>query len=252
MAVVQSFEGWRAELEGADTPVQVISDHKNLQHFMTTKRLSRRQARWSEFLSRFDFKLVYRPGTQGGKPDALTRRSSDMPQTDDDKRLRHRVQTVIKPQNISPGMHSLALKQNTLHQNQDDTQQPLDCLITAAYKKDPIPTKIREIMDTHDRQLPTGLARLKIPINEMVKKEGKLILKDQLSLLNDNELRLRLLRLCHDNAAAGHPGRTKTYKLCAQLEHLLALQIVTTALPGTFATSGRFTGLLIPFLSLVW
>jgi hypothetical protein len=44
MAVVKSFEEWRAELEGADTPVQVISDHKNLQHFMTTKRLSRRQA----------------------------------------------------------------------------------------------------------------------------------------------------------------------------------------------------------------
>lgn len=216
MAVVQSFEEWRAELEGAATPVQVISDHKNLQHFMTTKRLSRRQARWSEFLSRFEFKLIYRPGTQGGKPDALTRRSSDMPQTDDDERLRHQDQTVIKPQNISPGMHPLALKQNTLHENHDDTQQPLDDLITAAYKKDPIPAKIREIMDKHDRQLPTELARLKIPINEMVERDGRLFVKDRMFVPDDDELRLRLLRSCHDNAAAGHPGRAKTHELLSR------------------------------------
>lgn len=139
-----------------------------------------------------------------------------MPQTDDDKRLRHQDQTVIKLQNILPGMHPLSLKQNTLHRNQDDTQQPLDCLITAAYKKDPIPTKIRETMDTHDRQLLTELARLKIPINEMVEKEGKLIVKDRLFVPNDNELRLRLLRLCHDNAASGHPGRAKTYELLSR------------------------------------
>lgn len=49
MAVVQSFEGWRAELEGAGTPVQVISDHKNLQHFMKTKRLTRRQGDRASF-----------------------------------------------------------------------------------------------------------------------------------------------------------------------------------------------------------
>lgn len=77
-------------------------------------------------------------------------------------------------------MHPLALKQNTLHENQDYTQQALDGLITAAYTKDPIPTKIRETMDTHDRQLPTELARLKIPINEMVEKDGMLFVKDRM------------------------------------------------------------------------
>ena len=32
-------------------------------------------------------------------------------------------------------------------------------------------------MEMHDRQLPTELARLKIPINEMVEREGRLFLK---------------------------------------------------------------------------
>ena len=41
---------------------------------MTAKKLNRRQARWSLFLSRFDFKLHHRPGKKSLKPDALSRR----------------------------------------------------------------------------------------------------------------------------------------------------------------------------------
>jgi len=38
---------------------------------MTAKKLNRRQARWSLYLARFDFKLTHRPGRSMGKPDAL-------------------------------------------------------------------------------------------------------------------------------------------------------------------------------------
>ena len=51
MAIVKAFEEWRPELEGLPEPINVISDHKNLEYFMSSKQLSRRQARWSEFLS---------------------------------------------------------------------------------------------------------------------------------------------------------------------------------------------------------
>jgi hypothetical protein len=37
--------------------------------------LNRRQARWSIFLADFDFEILYQPGTQQGKADALSRRS---------------------------------------------------------------------------------------------------------------------------------------------------------------------------------
>jgi hypothetical protein len=53
LAIVRCFEQWRPELEGASFPIAVLSDHKNLQYFATTKQLSHRQARWSEYLSRF-------------------------------------------------------------------------------------------------------------------------------------------------------------------------------------------------------
>ena len=45
MAIVRAFEEWRPELEGSTYPVEVITDHKNLEYFMSTKQLSRRQAR---------------------------------------------------------------------------------------------------------------------------------------------------------------------------------------------------------------
>jgi len=44
MAIVRAFEEWRPHLEGSRHPIQVWSDHKNLEHFMSTKLLNRRQA----------------------------------------------------------------------------------------------------------------------------------------------------------------------------------------------------------------
>lgn len=51
---------------------------------MTTKQLNRRQAQWSEFLSRVNLKITYLPGKHGDKPDALTRRSRDLTQEKDE------------------------------------------------------------------------------------------------------------------------------------------------------------------------
>ena len=83
MAIIRCFEEWRPALESTPYAIRVLSNHKNLECFMSTKLLSRRQARWSEFLSRFNFKIVYRPGKARAKPDALTRRSGDLPKEGD-------------------------------------------------------------------------------------------------------------------------------------------------------------------------
>ena len=42
LAIICAFEEWRPELESAAEQVQVITDHKILEYFMTTKQLSRR------------------------------------------------------------------------------------------------------------------------------------------------------------------------------------------------------------------
>jgi len=74
LAIVDAFKHWWRYCEGAVHQVEVYSDHQNLEYFTTTKVLNRRQARWAQELAGIDFRIYYRPGTQNGKPDALSRR----------------------------------------------------------------------------------------------------------------------------------------------------------------------------------
>ena len=77
LAIIKAFEEWRAELEGSAHQVQVWCDHRNLQYFRTARMLNDRQARWSDFLSRFDLVIKYFPGRQNVEADALSRRNQD-------------------------------------------------------------------------------------------------------------------------------------------------------------------------------
>lgn len=104
LAIISSFKEWRHYLEGAYLPIKVFTDHRSLEYFTTSKQLNRRQARWSEFLSDFNFVITYRPGVQGTKPDALTRRRDYHP-----LQRGSSLQTETNPQNfqqlLKPGQY---------------------------------------------------------------------------------------------------------------------------------------------------
>jgi len=72
LAIICALEEWRHFLEGAQHPVEIWTDHKNLEYFMTAKELNRCQARWSLYLVHFDFKLAHCPGRSMGKLDMLS------------------------------------------------------------------------------------------------------------------------------------------------------------------------------------
>jgi len=80
LAVVDAFKHRRRYCEGATHQVQVYSDHQNLEYFTTTKVLNRWQARWIQELAGINFRIYYQPGTQNGKPDALSRHSEYRPE----------------------------------------------------------------------------------------------------------------------------------------------------------------------------
>jgi hypothetical protein len=72
LAVVHALRVWRCYLEGAE--FTVYTDHVSNTYFQTQPNLSRRQARWSEFLQRFGaFEWKYRKGAKN-VADALSRR----------------------------------------------------------------------------------------------------------------------------------------------------------------------------------
>ena len=75
LAIVRALEEWEPELLSLQEPFVVVTDHRTLENFMTKQKLNARQVRWAEYLSRFNFKITYRPGCENRAADALSRRS---------------------------------------------------------------------------------------------------------------------------------------------------------------------------------
>jgi len=79
MAIIEAFKEWKHYLSGTTHKVKVYTDHKNLTSFTSTKELNKRQTRWAEFLSEFNFEIIYRKGSDNGRADALSRREDLKP-----------------------------------------------------------------------------------------------------------------------------------------------------------------------------
>src|SRR5260221_6000318 len=84
LAIMHALEEWRHFLEGSDQKFEIHTDHKNLSYFREAHKLNHHQARWSLYLSRFDFVLTHKPRRQMGRPDALLGRV-DHPRRADEK-----------------------------------------------------------------------------------------------------------------------------------------------------------------------
>ena len=59
-AVINALKNWRCYLEGV--PFTVVTDHNPLIFLQSQTNLTRKQARWSQYLQQFEFKWEYRPG----------------------------------------------------------------------------------------------------------------------------------------------------------------------------------------------
>jgi hypothetical protein len=71
LAIVYAMKQWRCYLQAAIHTTTVYSDHMNLQYFKEMNQLNRRQARWAEVLQEYNFKILYRKGTENGKADSF-------------------------------------------------------------------------------------------------------------------------------------------------------------------------------------
>ena len=82
LAIVHALDEWEHKLLSLQEPFLVMTDHRALEYFMTKQKLNARQARWATYLSWFNIKMIYRPGSKNRAADALSRGS---PRTDHDE-----------------------------------------------------------------------------------------------------------------------------------------------------------------------
>lgn len=77
LAIVRALQKWRVDLIGV--PFRVYTDHKTLVNFLKQRDLSRRQARWQEHLSQYDFDITYIAGEDNNPADAMSRMPTVVP-----------------------------------------------------------------------------------------------------------------------------------------------------------------------------
>lgn len=227
LAIVRCFEEWRPNLIGAAQPIKVLTDHRNLEYFATKRKLNQRQVRWSGFMAEFPWYAEYRPEKLGRKPDALTRRSGDLPK-EGDERLLQKFQTLLKPENYqrppetTPPSAEAASKTAeaasktpletsaiTLLAN-GDPRNRFETLLEEGHRKDPFPNEVLTLLCTGARRCRT------LSFAECSEQEGRLLYRGKLYILASDELRLHILQQAHDVPAAGHPGRAKTLELAGR------------------------------------
>ena len=214
LAIVRAFEEWRPELASTDPthPVNVLSDHRSLEYFMTTKELNRRQARWSEFLSEFQFTITYRPGKQGTKPDALTRRAGEGPTSKNE-------QVLLKPANLGHGVlpATRTLRCAQLAALVVDDEINLKELISNAYDNDTLINSVMTALRDGDRTAPTKfkdkLQLAGVSLSQCEVRGDRLYFDQRLWIPEDEALVLAVIKAHHDVPSAGHPGRERTYQL---------------------------------------
>lgn len=201
LAIIRCFETWKPELEGTESPVQVLSDHKALEYFMTTKKLTRRQARWAEMLSEFNFQIVYRPGKQNDKADALTRRPDDRPTTDNDDRELRQHQIILTPNRLHPEL-SNTLSANCL----EEQNETLEEYVNRMNKENEEGIRIRKALTDQKTELDGQR------LEHFEVKDDLLFWKGKTWVPRTSQLRTKVLKHIHDQPAVGHPGIQRSIK----------------------------------------
>ncbi|KAI1001982.1 hypothetical protein K3495_g6222 [Podosphaera aphanis] len=217
LAVISALEVWRGELVGLKEPFIVLSDDKNLQFFMTSRKLSER----------------FRAGKYSARPDALSRREQDMPHDENDEPLKAREMQLIKNARIGPFPQS-----SKFFLDQMTNCSILGCQLLPSSPASIIPKgckifhdpDLRSLWDrgcvedhsldiiyqsikSEKRTFPNEL-KLKVAISECeLDERGALRFRKRIWVPNWEPLQTALIQKTHYSHITGHPGRDSTYAI---------------------------------------
>ena len=148
--------------------------------------MNQRQARWSLYLSRFDFALKYVAGKSMGRVDSLSRRVDWAKGVERD----NENQVMLKKE---------WLEVRAMEQLIEGPEEEIVKKIKEAKDKD------EEVIKTVEEMKKAGVKMLR---NEEWQIEEGLVLKERrVYVPKDEKLRMEIIRLHHDIPIAGHGGQ---------------------------------------------
>jgi len=181
LAVIRCLKAWRHYLEGAKLEFKIWTDHKNLQYFMISQKLNRRQARWALYLSQFNFTLKHVPGKSMRKADGLSRRPDWQEGVKKDNEDRTLIKLEwIRGAEMIVGEGNLREKIKMVQKGDEKVVKAVEELKKAGVK----------MLRDKEWEIEDGI----------VLKEGRIYVLE-------GELRGEIIRLHHDTLVGGHEER---------------------------------------------
>ena len=188
LAVHYALQKWRCYLEGS-VAVNVITDHAPNTWLPSQPNLSRRQARWSEFLQRFKLTWVYRPG-RTNVADPISRNPAFLP--------------------------SIAAIQEAVIQEADTQDAPSTAAASSAETSSAFQGVGKSILSGYALDKDFGDTDF-VRRHELVQEGGFWYKGDQLAVPAEKEIRKECIVLVHTPPYCGHLGGNRTFQAARQL-----------------------------------
>lgn len=198
LAIVDALKTFRHYVISAspEKPLQIFSDHRNLLSFMKLQTLSRRQYRWREALSEFNFVIIHRPGRLNLKADVLSRLSQ------------HEDEVKDRPNPNNTAIFNL----------RDDKLVLEPSIDVCTIVDDPENEFLRRIREAiNDSEVLQRFHEGKLPPNYSY--TNGLLFYDDLVHLPTVELQIQAISDSHTSLASGHFGVNKTVELIRRNFH---------------------------------
>jgi hypothetical protein len=234
LAIVEALKIWRPYTEGSSHLVTIYTDHKNLVYFTTSKTFNRRQTRWWKEIGAFNFKIIYRPGTTMGKPDALSRRQD---YSEGSKASEAPPIVFLKPHQYDfSGEDTSAISTIALAPIQEpsitDTQTNIVSRIQELQPQDAtLYWKIPLLKNINLPRTPEQTQELQ---GYSLHSETNIVLfKNHIYVPANHQLKLDILEQVHNTRLSGHLGNEKTYRLLARTYYFPSMRsFVNTYVQG--------------------
>ncbi len=108
LIIIQCLKEWNAELRSVSS-FQICMNHKNLKYFITVKKLTEWQMRWSLVLLQYNFFILYLLSKQNERADALLRQKQNVSMNLSDDRVQHCTMQIIHSEMISKPIQTASM-----------------------------------------------------------------------------------------------------------------------------------------------
>jgi len=222
LVIIQCLKEWDAELRSVSS-FQIHTDHKNLKYFITVKKLTERQMRWSLILSQYNFFILYLLSKQNERTDALLRQKQNVSMNLSDNRVQHHTMQIIHSEMISKPIQAASMtvadiSVSVLVQDQNLFSKVTDLkqMWVNAEAEDESYNELCQTIHEKQRSFSTVLEVRVFITKCFLSDEEKLLFCRRHWVLLLESLHMKLIQYTHDLTMTEHSERDVTDALLSQ------------------------------------